>query len=78
MVESYYRMKQGDNLMAIVDKYVQTGVHDAVHVLYRDDFKDESMWIALLDAHGIETSEKLGIEYDEITIRAKVESYEKW
>ena len=57
---------------------IQTDVHDAVHVLYRTDFKEESMWIALLDAHGIETSEKLGIEYDEITIRAKVESYEKW
>ncbi len=64
--------------MAIVDKYTQTDIHDAVHVLYRDDFKDPSMWDYILEAHGIETSEKLGIEYDEITIRAKVESYEKW
>ena len=64
--------------MAIVDKYVQTGVHDAVHVLYRSDFREPAMWEMILEAHGIETSEKLGIEYDEITIRAKVESYEKW
>jgi len=48
----------------------------AVHVLYRSDFKDESMWNYILESHGIEQSEKDGIQYDEITIRATVESVE--
>ena len=45
----------------------------AVHVLYRDDFKDPSLWDYILEAHGIETSEEDGIQYDEIEIRATVE-----
>ena len=46
----------------------------AVHVLYKSDFNDENFWSWLLEAHGIETSEEDGIDYDEITIRATVES----
>ena len=48
----------------------------ATHVLYRSDFKDSSMWDMILEAHGIEQSEEDGIQYDEITIRATVESVE--
>ena len=47
----------------------------AVHVLYRSDFKDPSMWDWILEAHGIEQDAK-GNQYDEITIRATVESVE--
>ena len=49
---------------------------NATHVLYRSDFKDESFWDYILEAHGIEQSEEDGIEYDEITIRATVETVE--
>ena len=48
----------------------------ATHVLYRSDFKDESMWDYILEAHGIEQSEEDGIQYDEITLRATVETVE--
>ena len=48
----------------------------ATHVLYRSDFKDSSMWDMILEAHGIEQSGEDGIQYDEITIRATVESVE--
>ena len=48
----------------------------ATHVLLRSDFKDPSMWDYILEAHGIEQSEEDGIQYDEITIRATVESVE--
>jgi len=47
----------------------------ATHVLYRSDFKDPSMWDWILEAHGIEQDAK-GNQYDEITIRATVESVE--
>ena len=47
----------------------------AVHVLYRSDFRDSSMWDFLLAMHGIEQSEEDGIQYDEITIRATLEDY---
>ena len=46
----------------------------AVHVLYKSDFKDENFWSWLLEAHGIETSDEDGVDYEEITIRARVES----
>ena len=58
----------------MIDKEIE--MKQAVHVLYRSDFKDESMWNYILEAHGIEQSEKDGIQYDEITIRATVESVE--
>ena len=45
----------------------------AVHVLYRDDFKDPALWDYILESHGIETSEEDGIQYYEIEIRATVE-----
>ena len=48
----------------------------ATHVLYRSDFKDSSMWDMILEAQGIEQSEEDGIQYDELTIRATVESVE--
>ena len=48
----------------------------AVHVLYRSDFRDSSMWDWMLEAHGIEQSEEDGIQYDEITIRATVIGYD--
>jgi hypothetical protein len=48
----------------------------ATHILYRTDFKDDSMWDWILEAHGIEQSEEDGIQYDEITIRATVEGVE--
>jgi hypothetical protein len=48
----------------------------ATHVLYRTDFADERFWNYILEAHGIETSEEDGIQYDELTIRAKVETVE--
>ena len=48
----------------------------AVHILYRTDFKDQSMWDYILESHGIEQSKEDGIEYDEITIRATLESVE--
>ncbi len=48
----------------------------ATHILYRSDFKDDSMWDWILEAHGIEQSEEDGIQYDEITIRATVEGVE--
>ena len=47
----------------------------AVHVLYRSDFRDSSMWDMILEMHGIEQSEEDGIQYDEITIRATLEDY---
>ena len=49
-------------------------INRATHVLLRSDFKDPSMWDYILEAHGIEQSEEDGIQYDEITIRATVES----
>ncbi len=49
-------------------------VKRATHVLYRSDFRDSAMWDMILEAHGIEQSEEDGIQYDEITIRATVES----
>ena len=48
----------------------------AVHVLYRTDFADSNMWDYILEAHGIEQSEEDGIQYEEITIRATVETVE--
>ena len=45
----------------------------AVHVLYKSDFKSENLWAAMLEEHGIETSEEDGIDYSEIMIRATVE-----
>ena len=38
----------------------------ATHVLYRSDFKDESFWDYILEAHGITDVD----DVDEITIRA--------
>ena len=46
----------------------------ATHVLYKSDFNDENFWSWLLEAHGIETSDEDGIDYEEITIRATVET----
>lgn len=51
-------------------------IRPAVHVLYRSDFRDSAMWYMILEAHGIEQSEEDGIQYEEITIRATVESVE--
>ena len=48
----------------------------ATHVLYRSDFRDPMFWDMILEAHGIEQSEEDDIQYDEITIRATVESYQ--
>ena len=58
------------------DKLMGTPIPPAVHVLYRSDFRDESMWQWILEAHGINSSEEDGIEYEEITIRATVECYQ--
>ena len=51
-------------------------IKDATHVLYRSDFRDSAMWDWILEAHGIEQSDEDGIQYDEITIHATVESVE--
>ena len=45
---------------------------NATHVLYRSDFKDESFWEGMLEAHGITDVD----DVDEITIRATVETVE--
>ena len=34
------------------------GTQDAIHVLYRSDFKAPSMWDMILEMHGIEQSDE--------------------
>ena len=58
------------------DKLMGNPITPAIHVLYRSDFRDESMWKCILESHGINSSEEDGIEYEEITIRATVECYQ--
>ena len=39
-------------------------------------FEMKSMWQCILEAHGINSSEEEGCEYEEITLRATVECYQ--
>ena len=53
------------------------GTQDAIHVLYRSDFKAPSMWDMILEMHGIEQSDEGDCDQiDEITIRATCIGYD--
>ena len=53
------------------------GTEAAIHVLYREDFRSESMWEMILEMHGIYQSDEGDCDtIDEITIRATCIGYD--
>ena len=73
MMVNLHGSRNGQTLESAMSERLRA-IKPAVHVLYKSDFKDENFWSWLLEAHGIETSDEDGVDYEEITIRATVES----